>query len=127
MQVTSLGLVALGGALGATLRFVVADVVGRSAGAAFPWGTIAVNLVGCLAMGVAVGLATSGSVAEPARLFVVPGLLGGFTTFSAFGFEAHTLVSQGRVAASVAYVSTSVFGGILLFALGLGLSRSVAR
>ena len=102
--------IAIGGALGAVLRFVLAAQVGRLAGPGFPWGTFAVNALGCFVMGVVFVLVASRGEAGWARAapFLMPGLLGGFTTFSAFSLDALGLVEGGRPLAAAAYVAGTV-------------------
>ncbi len=115
-------LVALGGGVGAAARFGVslwlADAAQR-----FPVHTLAVNLAGSFAIGV-LGPALA---RQPAgRLMLVTGLLGGFTTFSAFSLEAVALVQAHRAGAAFAYVAVSVGGGLALAALGFALGRMLA-
>ncbi|MBK5255932.1 MAG: fluoride efflux transporter CrcB [Vicinamibacteria bacterium] len=116
-------LVAAGGALGATARHLAARAAILLTPATFPWGTFVINITGCLAMGVVAGLANAGSISPSARLFVATGLLGGYTTFSAFGLEAQGLLSDGRVGAVLAYV----LGQVLLAMVGVILGLAIAR
>ncbi len=88
---------------------------------AFPWGTLAVNLIGCLAMGI-LATALAHSVREDLRLALLVGLLGGFTTFSAFAWETHTLLAAGRTASACLYVLASVGLGVLLVFAGTKLA-----
>lgn len=113
-------LVALGGALGSMLRWAVTIGVARATREpAFPWGTLVVNLAGSLAIGMLLGLATErGALAAPVRTFLVTGLLGGFTTFSAFSGEALSLMRSGHAWAAGGYVAGSVIGGLVLAATG---------
>ena len=98
-------LVGAGGFLGSVLRYGLSGLVYRLPFAAFPFGTLAVSLLGCLAIGLLAGLAESRQLIGPdMRLFLFVGLLGGFTTFSTFGYETFALLRDGehlRVAASV--------------------------
>ncbi|PAT34201.1 fluoride efflux transporter CrcB [Vandammella animalimorsus] len=118
-------LVGLGGLLGAIARYVLSlhlsAATAPSAGLApLPWGTLAVNLLGCLAIGLLAGLAMRGDWLDPAlRLFLFTGVLGGFTTFSAFGLEALTLLLQRQWALALGYVLASVGLGLLAVAAGL--------
>jgi fluoride exporter len=91
--------VAAGGALGSVGRYLLADACARALGRAFPWGTLAVNAIGSLLMGLALALALErGLLAEPWRAFAIAGALGGFTTFSAFAGESLILIGQQRYA-----------------------------
>ena len=99
--------VAVGGACGAVLRFAVQEIANTSN--SFPWGTFLVNATGSLAVGVLVGLFAGVPWFEgTGRAFLVAGLLGAFTTFSAFSAETLLLFEQGRFGAAVAYVGGSV-------------------
>ena len=112
--------VATGGALGATLRYLVASAVQRWISQPFPYGTLAVNVLGCLSAGLILGwLASRSAGAETLRLFLVVGVLGGFTTFSALGVETLALVREGRTSAALLYVAVSLVAGVAAVALGL--------
>lgn len=101
--------VALGGALGSVGRFLLAGWVGRQVGTGFPWGTLAVNVIGGLVMGVLIELmAQSWDVSPAVRAFLTVGVLGGFTTFSAFSLETMLLFQRGEIGAALAYVAASV-------------------
>ena len=118
-------LVAAGGAIGATLRHVVNVGALRIIGPGFPWGTMAINITGSLAMGVFVELlARRFDASGELRLFVATGILGGFTTFSAFSLDVAVLWERGDVAPAIGYAMTSVVGSILALFLGLWLARS---
>lgn len=121
MSLQSLLLVGLGGCLGAVGRYLIGGWVLRWAGPqAMPWGTLLVNLSGCLIIGLLAGLATRIPALDgPLRLFLFTGLLGGFTTFSAFGLETVELLRRGDLASAVIYVLASVLLGLLLVAAGL--------
>lgn len=117
--------VAIGGGLGAVLRYHLGRVVTHMTGpdTSFPWGTLAINIVGSLAMGVLLGwLARSALAAqtnETLRLALGIGLLGGFTTFSAFSAEMVTLVHRGFLFQALGYGTVSVMAGMAAFLLGL--------
>jgi CrcB protein len=116
----------VGGGIGAMARIALATVVQTRVGSAFPWGVLAVNWVGCLAIGALVAAADERRVLSPgARELLVAGVLGGFTTFSAFGFDTWQLMSEGHVAAAVANVLASVIGGVVAVALGVQLVRAL--
>jgi fluoride exporter len=121
-------LVMAGGAVGAGFRYHIGTVALGNMGPGFPWGTWIVNLVGGLMMGVLAG--TIGRWTdidtEPLRLFVGVGILGGFTTFSAFSLEMTTMLSRGETTMAAAYAVSSVAGSVLLLFVGLTLARAMA-
>lgn len=116
--------VGLGGFVGSVARYAVGtSMVGAGAGR-FPYATLLVNVAGCLAIGLLAGLFERHAPRlDEWRPLVFTGLLGGFTTFSAFGLETIALVRRGDVAAAAAYVLASVVVGLLAVALGLRLAR----
>ena len=121
---TASGLVALGGAAGAVARYQagrgMTALLGPAAVSAFPWATLAVNVVGSLAMGLLAGwLARHGTGGESARLLLGVGLLGGFTTFSAFSLELMVLIERGQSGSAFAYAAISVLAGVSALYLGL--------
>ena len=120
-------LVMLGGAIGAGFRYGVGMLALRQLGPSFPWGTWIVNLSGGLLAGlVAALLVGKGDPAEPLRLFLAVGLLGGFTTFSAFSLETVQLIQRGEAARAGAYVALSVAGSLLMTFAGLWAVRASA-
>lgn len=101
--------IALGGALGAVLRYLSVTWVGQSLGVAFPYGTLAVNVVGSAVMGVLAQLFTlAWSPGGEVRAFLIVGVLGGFTTFSSFSLDVALLAQRGEVASAALYVVLSV-------------------
>lgn len=115
-------LVALGGAIGSVARYELSTLVMRHAHDwRFPLGTFVVNVLGCLAAGILAGYADRHALLPAeARLFVFAGLLGGFTTFSAFGLETVHLLKRGDVAVAAANVALSVLAGLLALWIGMG-------
>ena len=122
-----LAMVAVGGAIGAVLRWLGAAWVGRLTGEGW-LGTAFVNVAGCFAMGVLAVLMMERLPGSWGRLapFAMTGLLGGFTTFSAFSLDTLYLVERGRLAAAAGYVAGSVAFSILGLLLGLRLARALA-
>ncbi|MBD2842583.1 fluoride efflux transporter CrcB [Erythrobacter rubeus] len=121
--------VALGGAIGAVGRYQLGRAITHQigAGAAFPWPTLAANVLGCLAMGVLFGwLARTGHTNETLRLLLGVGLLGGFTTFSAFGLEMLLLIERGLAGLAVTYAAVSVAAGLAALYVGLAIMRGAA-
>lgn len=119
-------LVMLGGALGAGARHLAGVAGLRWLGPGFPWWTLFVNLSGSLLMGLLAGWLVRAGGSEPARLFLAVGILGGFTTFSAFSLELGLMLERGELASAAAYVLASVIGGVLLLFAGLWLMRAGA-
>ena len=118
--------VALGGGVGAWLRYASGVAIFRSLGPAvqFPWPTLAVNVLGSLAMGLLAGwLARYGSGGETWRLLLGVGLLGGFTTFSAFSLELVLMVERGEIATAALYSGVSMLAGVGALFAGLALMR----
>ncbi|MFT6535288.1 MAG: CrcB protein [Loktanella salsilacus] len=116
--------VALGGAIGATLRWLTGMLTLRIMGQGFPWGTVSVNVLGSFLMGVVVvALAEKGGMR--AAPFLMTGLLGGFTTFSAFSLDAVALMERGQFNLAVAYVGGSVIIGLAALVFGMTLTRMV--
>lgn len=118
--------VAFGGALGAVARYVVVSQVGHWAGSGFPFGTLAVNVLGSFAMGLIVELsALAWSPSPELRAFLTVGFLGAFTTFSAFSLDAALLYERGELALSAAYIAVSVVLSVGAFFAALALVRSL--
>ena len=112
-------LVMLGGGFGSGARYLV---VSRFTA---PWGTLAVNLVGGLLMGALVGaLLRTAAGNEQARILLGVGMLGGFTTFSAFSLDSWFLIARGQVPLALSYIGLSVVGSILALGAGLMLVRA---
>lgn len=123
-----LGLVALGGGIGAGFRHLANVAASRLFGAGFPVGTLVVNVGGGLLMGILAGHLALGSrsAGEELRLFLATGVLGGFTTFSAFSLDAVMLWERGEVLTALAYVVASVVLSILALVAGLAIARAVS-
>ncbi|MFC5586033.1 fluoride efflux transporter CrcB [Nitratireductor kimnyeongensis] len=120
-------IVAAGGAIGASLRHLTGLAAMRLLGLAFPWGTLTVNLVGSFVMGAFVEwLARRAGASSELRLFMATGLLGGFTTFSAFSLDVAVLWERGEGFLAASYVFVSVCGAIAALFAGLYLVRHFA-
>ncbi len=124
-------LVMAGGAIGAALRYQFGRMSFRLLGPnpplGWPWGTLGVNVVGGFVMGLFAGwLAARAQGGEPLRLFVAVGILGGFTTFSAFSLETMLMVERGEWLSAGGYSLVSVVASVGALALGLGLARAFA-
>jgi CrcB protein len=118
-------LVMAGGALGAALRYWVGRVSLQHLDPGFPWGTFIVNLAGGLLIGLLAGYMFTRTATDHALwLFAGVGLLGGFTTFSAFSFDLFAMLEQGRYAIAMAYAGGSVLGALALLFAGYWLARA---
>jgi len=118
--------VMLGGAIGSVARYQVGRLTLGWMGPNYPWGTLAVNLIGGLLMGLLVGVLARLSAADHWRLFAAIGVLGGFTTFSSFALDTVNMLTRGDYAAAIGYVLLSVAGAILGVIAGLALVRVLA-
>ena len=121
-------LVGAGGAIGAMARFGFSQLVGRFSSAGFPLATLVINILGSFAMGLVMGLLAkfNPSWSEGARLFLTVGILGGFTTFSAFSLDTIVLLERGEWVMAGLYVLLSVALCLIGLYLGLLLTRGVA-
>ncbi|MDQ6950600.1 MAG: fluoride efflux transporter CrcB [Mariprofundales bacterium] len=126
MMIRQLAAVALGGALGAVMRWLTASAIQRWVGGAFPWGTLAVNALGSFALGfLFIWLLERTSSGELLRLAITVGFLGAFTTFSTFSFESIRLLQAG----SFNLAAVNILGQMLLCLplawLGVQLARAI--
>jgi CrcB protein len=120
-------LVFFGGGLGATLRHFVNVVSARVLGTGFPYHTFIINITGSTVMGLITGyLAFRGEASQPWRLFLMTGVLGGYTTFSAFSLDAALLYERGEIGLALLYVLGSVVLSIAGLFAGLALMRHLA-
>lgn len=116
-----------GGGLGAVLRFALALWVDQRAQVAFPFGTLAVNVTGCFVIGLLATFADEHRILSPAlRLFLVAGVLGGFTTFSTFGLETWRLVEDGLTGLAVWNAFASLGASLLAVLGGIAIARAVS-
>ena len=123
---SSLIYVALGGAIGASFRHIVGTAVSRLSGSAFPYGTLTANILGGFFMGcLAAWLLVKVPTSDTLRLFLGVGLLGGFTTFSAFSLEAFMLLQKKAYVAFGAYIGGSVILSIFALIVGMILMRKL--
>ncbi|WP_064691714.1 fluoride efflux transporter CrcB [Rhizobium aegyptiacum] len=119
-------LVAVGGAIGSVLRYYVGQWALRLMGPAFPWGTLAVNVVGCFVIGVFAELiARRFNASMELRLLLITGFLGGFTTFSAFSLDAISLFEGGNTVVGGVYIAASVGLSMVAVFTGLAIMRAL--
>lgn len=122
VDVKSCLLVFLGGGIGSIARYLCGRLLARYE---FPWSTLCVNLAGSFLIGLFARRTLDGPPDDPTRLLVIVGLLGGFTTFSAFSLENLELIKQGSAPLGVANMAIQALGGIGLAALGYALGGSL--
>lgn len=117
--------VGIGGFLGSIARYLTGVLVLRILGVRlFPLATLSVNVVGCLLIGLFIGLAEQERLGgQDVRLFLIVGLLGGFTTFSAFGFDTFTMLRGGNISMAMVNVSTNVVFGLTAVWVGVALAK----
>ncbi|GKX34343.1 MAG: putative fluoride ion transporter CrcB [Rhizobiaceae bacterium MnEN-MB40S] len=119
-------IVALGGAVGASLRHLTSLLTLRWFGPGFPWGTLTVNIVGSFLMGVFIELlARKFDSSQELRLLIATGIMGGFTTFSAFSLDVAVMWERGATLTAAGYVLASVALSILALFAGLALVRGL--
>lgn len=114
----------LGSGVGGMLRHGVGIVALRLMGPTFPWGPLAINVVGSALMGMMIGLFAAKSIENAElRLFVTTGLIGGFTTWSTFSLDAVTLWERGETGAAIGYVLASLVLSVVVLAIALVITR----
>jgi CrcB protein len=116
-------LIGTGSFIGGILRYLLSFFITSRSDSSFPFGTFAVNILGCLFIGLVFGLSEKINLAQEWRLFLATGLLGGFTTFSAFSNESLALLRSGQFLIAGSYISLSVFVGIAATFLGFALIK----
>ena len=118
--------IGLGGVLGALGRWGVDVAWGERAPGAWPWATFVVNVIGCLAIGVLAARLPSDHGPWWPRPFLITGILGGFTTFSAYALETGALLTEGATIAAIAYLAGTVVVGLLAVRIGVLIARGGA-
>ncbi|MDB5524805.1 MAG: crcB [Rhizobium sp.] len=119
-------LVAVGGAIGSVARYLTGQFTLRAFGPNFPWGTLTVNIVGSLAIGILTELiARRFNAPQEWRLLIITGVLGGFTTFSAFSLDVAVLVDRGDLLLALTYVAASMLVSLFAVFAGLALMRAL--
>jgi CrcB protein len=105
--------VGAGGFTGSVMRYLIGQYLQGKATGGFPVGTLTVNIIGCFVIGLVYALASKGQVSSDWKLFLVTGICGGFTTFSAFSNDILVLFKSGNTISGIIYLSVSVIAGIL--------------
>ncbi len=123
-MIKNLILVAIGGASGSVLRYLVHWIVSKKSYSTFPYQTFLVNIIGCLLIGLLVGyLYKYNTENESLKLLLITGFCGGFTTFSAFGLENVNMIQNQNYQLALIYTSLSLILGILAVSLGILISK----
>ncbi|RZT47384.1 camphor resistance protein CrcB [Sphingomonas sp. BK036] len=118
--------VMVGGAVGSGARYLTGRAMTALLGPDYPFGTLAVNLIGGLLMGVLVGVLARNTASEAWRLLLAVGVLGGFTTFSSFSLDVVSLIERGAIGVAFGYILLSVIGSIVAVFAGLTAVRAIA-
>ena len=118
-MIRTMFIVALGGGIGSALRFILSKLVAENIGGAFPYPTLAVNIIGCLAIGLFYGMSVRGSLGgSSTKMLLTTGLCGGFTTFSTFCNENLLLMRDGHFMLAMMYAGGSLILGLIAVAVG---------
>jgi CrcB protein len=115
--------IGIGSCLGGISRYLLAQFIQNKFLTTFPYGTLAVNLLGCFLIGIIFGLSERGNFSMVWRLFLVTGFLGGFTTFSSFSNETVGMLRDGQIWSAFTYISISVLVGLLATFTGISLIK----
>jgi CrcB protein len=117
-------LIAVGGAIGSVLRYLTSIAVQKYYAAVFPLATLITNILGCLLIGIIIGLLEKNQLSNSAmKWFLITGFCGGYTTFSAFGYENISLLQNGESGLAFLYIGASILLGLFAVWLGLFLVR----
>lgn len=116
-------LIGAGSFIGGISRYLLSQLIQPKSETGFPYGTLSVNLIGCLLIGIVFGIAEKGNMSTEVKMFLAAGVLGGFTTFSAFSNQTFGLMSIGQYGQAIAYVLTSVLLGLVLTFFGYIITR----
>ncbi|SIT92293.1 fluoride efflux transporter CrcB [Pontibacter indicus] len=114
-----------GSFIGGTCRYLLSQFIQTRTTIPFPLATLTVNIIGCLLIGVVFGLGAKGGITPEWRLFLATGILGGFTTFSAFSYETVHMLQNGQTSSAITYVLASVLVGLLATFAGFWLTKLV--
>lgn len=120
-------LIAIGGALGAMLRYFIGQIAAEHFGPRFPVGTLTINLSACFLIGLTIGYLNNHAAVSPAvRFLIAIGFIGSFSTFSTFEFETWSDLTSGAFWTGIAYAVTSLTGGLMAVAMGSAIARLIA-
>lgn len=128
MNLNTLIAVASGGAFGAAARLYANEIISRHFGSSFPYGTMSVNLIGSLIIGLLIGYFSHHSNTSPyIKTFLITGFLGALTTYSTFAMESFFMLESGRYVDAITNISINLFGTILLAGLGYTLATNLIK
>ena len=117
-------LIGTGSFIGGVGRYLVSLVIQQRTASAFPYGTLAVNLAGCFLIGLLFGMIERGHIPGDWRFFLATGILGGFTTFSAFSHESIGLMQNGQYSMAAVYIASSVVAGLFATFIGIFIMKT---
>lgn len=117
--------IGIGSFIGGIFRFIISQVIQSKSNSDFPWETLGVNLIGCFFIGLVFGLSIKTNMPEAWRLFLATGLIGGFTTFSAFSIETFNLIKNDQLLYASTYIGSSVLFGVAATIAGIYLIRYI--
>ena len=119
-------IVGAGSFIGGAMRYLLSTLMKNACGQGFPWGTLAVNLLGCFLFGIVFAIFSKNSSADNTLyLLLTTGVCGGFTTFSTFANESVQMLQHGNISGFIGYVATSVIAGFLLIAFGYWIVKAL--
>ena len=119
-------LVGIGGGIGSIMRYLTTVLISRYSSSLFPWATYSANLLGCLLIGLFIGILERQQVlSSDLKLLLITGFCGGYTTFSAFANENMTLIRSGHTFTALLYIAVSVLSGILAVYGGMLIAKSI--
>ena len=120
-------LIALGGAIGSVCRYGLGGLAYRLSGSVFPWGTLAVNIIGSLVIGFLLGVFERGAIGPNMRMFLFVGILGGFTTFSSYTLETFSLFREGQARLAITNMMVSNIVGLAAVFIGFAIFRYMEK
>ncbi len=118
-------LIGAGSFIGGVSRYLLSQFIQNKSLTTFPFGTLSVNIIGCLLIGIVFGIAEKGNLSPEMRLFFATGLLGGFTTYSAFSNDTVAMINSGQYNYAITYVLSSVVIGLVATFLGIMVTRMI--
>lgn len=116
-------IIGTGSFIGGTFRYLLSQFIQTKFLSTFPFGTLSVNIIGCFLIGLVFGLADRGNLTQEWRLFLATGLIGGFTTFSAFSNETVSMLRDGQLWYSLAYIISSIVFGLTATFVGISIIK----